>query len=65
MLTEICQKTLRDLSEEIALLAIENGIKLKRFHTINVLGASDGVQKPFIADEMAAPPSQRRKKKVE
>jgi hypothetical protein len=58
------KKTFRDLAEEIAPFTVVDGIKLKRFHAINVLRAGDGVQKPFIV-KMAAPPSERRKKKNE
>jgi hypothetical protein len=53
------KKTFRDLAEEIAPFTVEDGIKLKRFHAINVLRAGDGVQKPFIA-KMAVPPSVRK-----
>ncbi|MEW5321359.1 ATP-binding protein [Geobacillus thermoleovorans] len=53
------KKTFRDLAEEIAPFTVEDGIKLKQFHAINVLRAGDGVQKPFIV-RMAAPPSKRR-----
>jgi hypothetical protein len=52
------------LEEEIAPFTVEDGIKLKRFHAINVLRAGDRVQKPFIV-KMSAPPSERIKKKGE
>ncbi|ADE87509.1 lipid A export ATP-binding/permease protein MsbA [Deep-sea thermophilic phage D6E] len=55
------KKTFRDLAEEIAPFTIEDGIRLKRFHAINVLRSEDGMQKPFIA-KMAAPPSKRKKR---
>lgn len=54
------KKTFKDLAEEIAPFTIEDGIKLKQFHAINVLRSEDGMQKPFIA-QMAPPPSKRKK----
>ena len=54
------KKTFKDLSEEIQPYTFEDGIKLKQYHTINVLRAGDGVQKPFIC-KIAAPPSMRNK----
>ncbi|MBA2878078.1 hypothetical protein HNR63_001132 [Anoxybacillus kamchatkensis] len=53
------KKTFKDLAEEIAPFTIEDGIRLKQFHAINVLRSDDGMQKPFIA-KMAAPPSKRK-----
>lgn len=55
------KKTFKDLAEEIAPFTIEDGIKLKRFHAINVLRSDEGMQKPFIA-QMAMPPSKRKKR---
>ncbi|MED5050682.1 ATP-binding protein [Anoxybacillus rupiensis] len=52
------KKTFRDLAEEIAPFTIEDGIRLKQWHAINVLRSSEGMQKPFIA-KMAVPPSKR------
>lgn len=54
------KKTFKDLAEEIAPFTIEDGIKLKRYHAINVLTAGDGMQKAFIS-QMALPPSKRNK----
>jgi vacuolar-type H+-ATPase subunit E/Vma4 len=53
------KKTFKDLAEEISPYAIEDGIKLKRHHAINVLRAGNEIQKPFIC-KMAPPPSLRR-----
>jgi hypothetical protein len=53
------KKTFKDLAEEIAPFTIEDGINLKRFHSINVLTAGDGSQRAFIA-KMALPPSKRK-----
>jgi hypothetical protein len=53
------KKTFRDLAEEITPYSIEDGLKLKRHHAINVLRAGDEIQKPFIC-KMAPPPSKRR-----
>lgn len=51
------KKTFSDLSEEIAPFTIEDGLKLKKFHAINVIRAgSDGLIKPVIA-KMTPPPS--------
>lgn len=50
------KKTFRDLEEEIAPYTVEDGIKLPRFHAINVLRAGNDIQKPFIC-HMAGPPS--------
>lgn len=50
------KKTFTDLTEEIAPYTVEDGIKLKRFHAINVLRSESGMERPFIA-KMAAPPS--------
>jgi hypothetical protein len=52
------KKTFKDLAEEIAPYTIEDGLKLKRHHAINVLRAGNEIQKPFIA-KMAPPPSMR------
>jgi hypothetical protein len=52
------KKTFKDLSEEIAPYTVEDGLKLKRHHAINVLRAGDEIQKPFIC-KMAPPPSMR------
>jgi hypothetical protein len=52
------KKTFKDLSEEIAPYTIEDGLKLKRHHAINVLRAGNEIQKPFIC-KMAPPPSMR------
>jgi hypothetical protein len=53
------KKTFKDLAEEIAPYTIEDGLKLKRHHAINVLRAGNEIQKPFIC-KMAPPPSLRR-----
>jgi hypothetical protein len=50
------KKTFKDLAEEIAPYTIEDGLKLKLHHAINVLRAGNEIQKPFIC-EMAPPPS--------
>jgi hypothetical protein len=50
------KKTFKDLAEEIAPYTIEEGLKLKRHHAINVLRAGNEIQKPFIC-KMAPPPS--------
>ena len=50
------KKTFKDLAEEIQPYTIEDGIKLKRYHAINVLRAGIDIQNPFIA-RMAPPPS--------
>lgn len=55
------KKTFSDLSEEIAPFTVENGLKLKKYHAINVIRAgSDGLIKPVIA-KMAPPPSNKDK----
>jgi hypothetical protein len=53
------KKTFKDLAEEIMPYKVEDGLKLKRWHAINVLRAGDEIQKPFIC-KMAPPPSTRR-----
>ncbi|MEH7254352.1 ATP-binding protein [Neobacillus niacini] len=53
------KKTFKDLAEEISPYAVEDGLKLKRHHAINVLRAGNEIQKPFIC-KMAVPPSMRR-----
>jgi hypothetical protein len=53
------KKTFKDLAEEIAPYTIEDGLKLKLHHAINVLRAGNEIQKPFIC-QMAPPPSMRR-----
>lgn len=50
------KKTFKDLAEEIAPFTVEDGIKLKLHHAINVLRAGNGIQPPFIC-KMAKPPS--------
>jgi hypothetical protein len=50
------KKTFKDLAEEIAPYTVEEGLKLKRHHAINVLRAGNEIQKPFIC-KMAPPPS--------
>lgn len=55
------KKTFKDLLEEIAPYTIEDGLKLKRHHAINVLRAGNEIQKPFIC-KMAPPPSFTSKK---
>jgi hypothetical protein len=49
------KKTFKDLAEEIAPYTIEDGLKLKRHHAINILRAGNEIQKPFIC-RMAPPP---------
>lgn len=58
------KKTFKDLSEEIAPYTIEDGLKLPRFHAINILRAGTEIQKPFIA-KMAPPPSVQKEKPSE
>jgi hypothetical protein len=53
------KKTFKDLAEEISPYTVEDGLKLKRHHAINVLRAGNEIQKPFIC-KMAPPPSIRR-----
>lgn len=55
------KKTFRDLAEEIAPYTVEDGLKLKRWHAINVLRAGNEIQKPFIC-QMAPPPSKVKQK---
>lgn len=50
------KKTFRDLAEEIAPFTIEEGIKLPRFHAINVIRTGGEITVPFIA-KMSPPPS--------
>lgn len=50
------KKTFKDLAEEIAPYTVEDGLKLKLHHAINVLRAGNRVQRPFIC-KMAYPPS--------
>lgn len=51
------KKTFSDLSEEIAPFTVEDGLKLKKYHAINVIRAGEnGLVKPVIA-KMSAPPS--------
>lgn len=52
------KRTFLDLREEIAPFTIEDGLKLQRWHAINVLRVGGEVQRPFIA-KMAPPPSKR------
>lgn len=53
------KKTFQDLSEEIAPFNVEDGLKLKKYHAINVIrSGNDGIIKPVIA-KMAPPPSAR------
>ncbi|MUK89172.1 ATP-binding protein [Ornithinibacillus sp. L9] len=50
------KKTFSDLSEEISPLTIDDGLKLKKYHAINVIRAgSNGLIKPVIA-KMSPPP---------
>jgi hypothetical protein len=53
------KKTFSDLKEEIAPFDVEEAIKLKRFHAINILRTGGEVTTPFIA-RMTPPPSQRK-----
>jgi hypothetical protein len=53
--------TFKSLEEEIKPFTIEDALKLKRFHAINIIRAGGENVTPFIA-EMALPPSQRFKK---
>ncbi|MED3563957.1 ATP-binding protein [Bacillus xiapuensis] len=50
------KKTFKDLLQEISPYTVEDGLKLKRHHAINVLRAGDEIQTPFIC-HMAPPPS--------
>lgn len=56
------KKTFKDLAEEIFPYTVEDGLKLKLHHAINVLRAGAKIQKPFIC-QMAAPPSIANKNK--
>lgn len=52
------KKTFSDLAEEIAPFVVEDGLKLKKYHAINVIRAgSDGLIEPVIA-KMNKPPSE-------
>lgn len=51
------KKTFSDLSEEIAPFTVENALKLKKYHAINIIRAGEeGINKPVIA-KMMPPPS--------
>ena len=52
------KKTFSDLSEEIAPFAVEEALKLKKYHAINIIRAGESVNNPVIA-KMDAPPSKR------
>jgi len=54
------KKTFKELSEEIAPFTLEDALKLKSHHAINVIRAGGEVVKPFIA-KMAIPPSEQIK----
>ena len=56
------KKTFKDLAEEIAPYTVDDGLKLKLHHAINVLRAGNGMQPPFIA-KMADPPSFKKRPK--
>lgn len=53
------KKTFESLREEIYPFTVEEALKLKRWHAINIIRASGENIQPFIA-KMAAPPSERR-----
>ncbi|MCQ6281106.1 ATP-binding protein [Bacillus sp. EB600] len=53
------KKTFKDLAEEITPFTVQDGLKLKLHHAINVLRAGNGIQKPFLA-MMAEPPSLKK-----
>jgi hypothetical protein len=53
------KKTFNEFKEELAPFTVEDFIKLKRFHAINVINADNEVKKPFIS-EMSPPPSIRK-----
>lgn len=53
--------TFKNLSEQIYPFTIEDGMKLKRFHAINLIRVNGEYMTPFIA-KMALPPSMRYKK---
>lgn len=55
------KKTFRDLAEEIAPFTVEDGIKLPRFHAINVIRTGGEIAVPFIA-KMSLPPSKKFEK---
>lgn len=52
-------KTFKDLSQEIAPITVEEALKTKRFHAINVIRSGGDYIKPFIA-KMAPPPAEQR-----
>lgn len=52
--------TFETIKREIAPFNVEDGLKLKKHHTINVMRVNGEYQPPFIA-RMAAPPSMRAK----
>lgn len=54
------KKTFAGLREEIAPFTVEEAIKMKRFHAINVLRVGGEVVKPFMA-KMTPPPSFSKK----
>lgn len=49
-------KTYRDLSQEISPLTLEDAMKTKRYHAINVIRSGGDYIKPFVS-RMAPPPS--------
>lgn len=54
------KKTFSDLKEEIAPFTIEDALKLKKYHAINIIRAGEtGITNPVIA-KMTAPPSKRK-----
>lgn len=53
------KKTFSDLSEEIAPFTVEEALKLKKYHAINIIRAGDnGITNPVIA-KMNKPPNSR------
>lgn len=56
--------TFKSLSDAMYPFTIEDGMKLKRFHAINILRVNGEYATPFIA-KMALPPSQRFKRRDE
>lgn len=54
------KKTFTDLAEEIAPISVNNALKLKTYHAINVIRSGGEVVTPFIA-KMAPPPSNKDK----
>ncbi|WP_147294895.1 ATP-binding protein [Oceanobacillus arenosus] len=53
------KKTFSDLKEEIAPFTVEDGLKLKKFHSINIIRAGEeGLIKPVVA-KMCPPPSEK------